>query len=240
MDRVKIEFTDLKQFTHIELLSHMICPDDDTLRRQFLASKLAATLIEATTPVDGPAWKQLTEILIDAPSRDGLEKIRKNRQQNGEIAGHIISIFLAIANESVEEASLEKCFFIVEDYYRKSIRTPTGEAVRLKNRKIKTTWSTYKSVSHLWAAHNLASILIAATNITDFHLHNPLWLTSAAKIIGDKFNQLYANKHTKQNLSPAPSFLVIPDELIDPKVNIAITKASPYHKELLNKYRSPI
>jgi hypothetical protein len=148
----------LIQFARSAFVSYMLYPleVERQQRLYFIASKIAEKGLELQPDPDGDVTinRQFLENLLNAPSREEIDRSVQQRSGSGIIAGSILYGVVLLHQHRPKDASVSKAIdaFI-------ALAKSHGSTPPLSLSHVKTQWSLYKPVAAMWAAVLLMSDL---------------------------------------------------------------------------------
>lgn len=143
------------EFVIIETLSYMLFPNSESHRERYVAHRYGEYLLgEATNGAISMPSEMLAAILKDKNPKE-VKEPSLSIVSKGCIAGEMLLILLELQAEGME-TSVNRAAYLAEDHFWKARNAYGKRSTVTSGEKIKLAWSQYKSVSHFWAASNLA------------------------------------------------------------------------------------
>lgn len=179
------------------VLATMLFPNEEELREQFYAVRLAQH--EAQQAESDDTVIQLTrrhlELLMDAPSHPDLGKMVVDRTKQAIIAGDMMTALYVMDYFKLPEPSMNKAEFVAAEFSKKATYGD-GSKMAGSHPMIIKAWNAYKDVAHLWAAYRINEAYAYAPSKQEIFTqqHFPTFLGIAAMLyqFGTSFTPLRA------------------------------------------------
>jgi len=148
--------------------STMVFPNDENLRNQNYAVQVAQyelgemvhlsqrDVSSKAASFDVPINSRFLELLIEAPAKSELQRLRDENTKKAVVAGNILMSFYLMQKCGIPEPSMKKAVYLCRKYANaKRNKYGDGSRMDISEAKIRQCWEQYKSVSHFWAALKL-------------------------------------------------------------------------------------
>ena len=146
--------------------STMVFPNDENLRNQNYAvevaqyelkemARLSRKWMSSTSSISEiPINSRCLELLIEAPAKSELQRLRSENTRKAIVAGNILLSYYLMEKCGVPEPSMKKAVYLCKNYAKKN-KYGDGSRMDISEAKIRKCWEQYKSVSHFWSALRL-------------------------------------------------------------------------------------
>jgi hypothetical protein len=233
----------------IRLLSFMVHPNDEKIRKEYLAWLSVQSSLEWAKMVEKKsdnkelkfqlnAYDEL-KTLIKAPSYKEVIERGENSIKEASIAGEILYAICSYHHfYKTNKVGVNKAVWLIEESMDR--RRSTALKV-VKRRKILNYWKEYKSVAHFWCALRLLKYKFGVKGYPDCtplqNKENTLLLIAAAEEIR-KFGEHYLWHKNEPSVLPRGECLRLPKSFPAKKFdNIVWPKPSPRQNNFLaDKY----
>lgn len=136
----------------------MAFPQDKGLRDQYFTVHSARLAITDTDKSD--AVRMSTEDMhriINARSYDEIKALHQSSFKRGIVAGDLLGAIYLMDRLNLPEPSINKAIHMVQEF-SKTETYGDGKKMLVGEQAIKTIWSEYKTVGHLWAAYRMTQV----------------------------------------------------------------------------------
>lgn len=216
----------------------MLFPESELLRKQYISILVSANLLQEAKK-NNQELISIDDVFLDevieAPSRDDINKLKKSAISAGIIAGELLAYMYILNITGVDEPSLGKALYIAGKVNKTRKRTG-GRIFPSSEKQLRKYWTDYKSVAHIWGALLLLDEFQGIEIAESLEPILEQSYLSLAKILGD-FGEEFIPLRTNP---PKPILDVdiwhIPPEYLCDDYHFQIDQMPKYVKDLLSTY----
>lgn len=139
----------------LNLPAVMLFPENETARKQYVAAAALDLLKNHRRPEQDSHFPvtplKILELISEGPNRDELNQRVDERIGQGRVAANILRVVLSLSRFAPAHATVRKAIRVVGVHLareEKKIRRP----IPASPATLKSVWTRFKPVSHLWAA----------------------------------------------------------------------------------------
>ena len=223
----------------MKVLAVMLFPDDEEALRQWVIKVGIDILQHGREPnPDFPVPHTppfVLKILSDSPSSEDISSGVLERIQHGRIAADIVLSVLSLSKVAPQHATIRKAIRLEGvSLVRESAGHPASSPTALKS-----IWSRFKSVSHLWAAVACENARGRDSFISDL-LHF-MAVAEQLRVLGESHRALGGRKNSARvgsmTLDPETTWKA-PTGLVLPYVELRLPRPTAWTLDQLRNYRA--
>ena len=224
------------------VFSYMAFPEDAERRNMFLDTFNANVLGRVADNFDGPIGilavldPQSLLALVEAPTWEEQVQNATKTSFHGAIVGRMILFLIEMAREGLQ-TSVGKARFLTANYFDKAANE-FGEKGFSGARTISRTWSEYKRVSHLWAAHQLLLEQHGAAGLLERCQSCPLYVAAYGTYFAQLMQELRFWEGQPLSVFDPSELWLLPESIELPSVSFSCSGMSPEDKERLKEYKA--
>lgn len=216
-----------KHMALIEVLAYMYFPDNEEDRERYVSFRYGDLVLSGAKDGQVIVPEEMFAAILKAKNPEKYREPPMSIVSQGSIAG-VVLLGLLEMQAGGEEPSVNKSVYLAKDYFSRAINAYGGKSTVNSLQKIKSAWSKYKSVSHLWAANTLASTNLGQQVAIDRATQEPLTFLAEAEAVRRAASKLPHNLGTVM--------WKMPEAVQVPLCDFQFTRMSPKNAELLSQY----